>query len=256
MRKFYLGWGIALSGIGAAFAAEVEENSPESSPQQVRSFTPHITLIARTLDWGKVSLQRSTGANINTTFLLNSLMVTAVPRLEVGTAPLPYLFMQHRWNANAKLNFYRHENLDLSLAFASSQYRYVDIVYGPVGFSILSAQFGMNIRPAQFPLWIGAMVARNTTYIEDDSRIVLGSYESTDEWGLDLSYPLFEVFDVTLGLGRLRNEGYSAYESTHFGWGATVAWYRPGRFFSKPALGFHYAAAAKKTQILFTTHFY
>jgi hypothetical protein len=76
------------------------------------------------------------------------------------------------------------------------------------------------------------------------------------EYGLDVSYNINALYDLTVGLGWLRETGFSALEEVQFGSGLSFRWYRPKLFFSSPTFGVHFTPESSATEILFSTSIY
>lgn len=237
---------------------------PASSTHEPRRFTPHVTSDARTRDWGKMAFQRSPGANINTTFLLSALTVTALPRFEIGTTPALYSEESHDYNLVAKLQMWRDENTDVALGIANSRFRFSSLLLtnqlphpSEITLEIDSIQVTTNFRPKRSSTWLSLMVGRTFSMLRGDAlggkAGELRTLRYADEYALDVSHPLNDRFDLSVGCGLLRPFGLSAYEETAFGFGSTVAWYRPRQFFSKPSLGLNLVPSTQQVQFLFSS---
>lgn len=226
-------------------------------PLYLREFTPHAGIVARTEPWGGVSFQRVPGANLNTPIFLNALTVAVAPRVEIGTSPLLWFAPQHRWNANVKANVYSSQELDVAVGLSGSQWAMGTFENYDIGSAVVSANFKPRLERIWFGVFFGVSETHYTTIIYDNAGIYPGGrdFSRVIETGADASLH-HGVFDFTLGIARLRDLGFSSLEDSRWGGGLTVAWYRPRKFFSKPALGFHFVPSTGNGSFLFSTTFY
>lgn len=225
-------------------------------------FTPHITAEALTRARGKFSFQRAVGANMNTSLFLSSLTYAITNRLEVGTVLLNYLVPEHKLNINFKYNFFRGEEFTWSAGFSSLTIGITEDPDTPSDYNgatvgISSFQILMNYVPKHSPFRLGVNynhVITDFNEAEDSSSYLL--LGSAHEFGVDVSYALKSPYDFTFGFGWLRETGYSALESIEFGFGSSVRWYRPERFFSSPTVGIHYSPESGSTNFLVSSSIY
>jgi hypothetical protein len=237
----------------SAEASEVSDN------RDIR-FTPHITAEAWTHNQWGVSLQRSVGSNLNTDFLLSSLSLALTDRFEIGTSPVFYFLETHIINVSAKYNFWRAKHFLWSLGLNVSNFNIED-ENGEIleeQLDLVSLQLLMNYIPS----WTDFKFGVNLNFVEasisnlqnvDEDTLILGA-----EWefGVDISKPIKEQFEITLGLGWLRESGITALEAVEFGFGLSVRMYRPNKFISTPTLGLHYSPDSEDFAFLISTSFY
>jgi hypothetical protein len=93
-----------------------------------------------------------------------------------------------------------------------------------------------------------------------DATIKYGAVEKIKQYltepGLDISYAWNDKIDTTLGLGLLREQGLSAFESVQFGFGASLRWNRPEKFLSAPQFGVHFTPETENVLYLLSTTIY
>ena len=218
-----------------------------------RSFTPHLTIDARTRRPGKVSFQRAPGANINTGVLLSSVTVAVAPRIELGSMPVFYALKEHRYNYNVKWNFWKGDLIDWSFGYSqfSSEVRIEDDVESKaLKFDNSASQIAFNLHPKWTRFIFSASYSGALTRITGDKLIELYTTRQISDFACDLSYPVSRRLDVTVGAGSLRETGFSAYEDRKFGFGASTGVYFPNGFISKVALGTHYVPSIGQFQTL------
>lgn len=222
-----------------------------------RSFTPHTTVDCLTRPWGGLNVQRSPGANMNTTFLMSSLTVAALPRFEIGTSLMLYGSRDHENNFNAKFNFFRSPVQDWSLGYSRIQYGLSNQGFeNPVDmpermkFMIQSVQLATNIHPSFTRFQLGVALTQVYSVVDGADWLKNQTAKSVNEYGVDLLYPVHNLLDLTIGAGAQRSSGMTAWEDVHFGMGSSLAWYRPRSIFSKPSVGFHYTPGKGDWQAL------
>jgi hypothetical protein len=227
-----------------------------------KDLAAHATVNAQTGPVGHVSLGRSPGANLNTDLLLASLSVTVVDRLSLGTVPVLYLVPEHKWNLAAKYFFWKGQEFFWALASSFVYYSTDDVLPGtpPTPYSlsldVYSLQLAVNYLPIGSPWSFGLSVSQVYT----DARFTLDTSlkikSHITEPAFDASYSWSPTIDTTLGLGYLRNEGLSAFESNRFSYGLSLRWIRPGLFLSAPQFGIHHTPSTDNVLYLFSTTLY
>lgn len=225
-------------------------------------FTPHITAEAVTRPKGKFAVQRAVGANLNTHLLLSSTTYSVLDRLEVGTTILQFFDKEHRHNYNLKYNFYRGEQYFWSVGYNTSSYdikiKEPGVLYDDdATLTLSSMQILLNYIPLnsnfRFGMNLNLVYAGIDGWDGDDGILLLGT---TAELGVDISYSFKEPYDLTFGLGWLRESGVTALEKRAFGFGSSLRWYRPKAFLSSPTAGIHYTPSSDTVSFLFSTTFY
>lgn len=230
-------------------------------------FTPHISAEAFTRPKGKFSFQRSVGANLNTNLLLSSFTYAISNRVEIGTVFGNYFYDLHQWNFTVKYNFWRTKQFLWSLGYSFSDNKLDKSELDPslqnldLRFFIGALQLLFNYLPENLPFKFGVnynVVVTNLNGLseEDEESLVLGE---ASEFGLDISYSFSsyqQPFDITLGLGWLRQDGVTALEDVEFGFGLSLRWYRPKKLLSSPTVGAHYSPDTGAKEFLFSSSFY
>lgn len=225
-----------------------------ANAEAARKFNPLVSSDARTVPQGKVTYSRSTVANVNSSFLANSLNLGVLPRVEIGTAPVFYLSRDHKFNFTTKLNFYRGSQFDWALSYSEVRF---NVAIDNVGTELILSgmQLATNWHPTFTPVSVSAFYGSVCGNLNSGSYLVLAySFRCRDEMGLDFQIPTAENQWLTLGIGRLRNLGYSPYEEITNGVGLSYSIFLPRKFFSRPSLGL-YAAQKQKLLFLFSTTF-
>lgn len=225
-------------------------------------FTPHITAEAVTRPKGKMAFQRAVGANLNTSLFLSAFTYAVAKRWEIGTVLLFYLIPEHRYNFSVKYNFYRGDEFFWSLGLSSFSSRLGKEPNEPpppkgVTLGITSLQLLLNYVPKGSRYKFGVNYNSISTDLVglngDDSSYLLGL---EDEFGIDVSYNFRSPLDLTFGLGWLRQNGVSALEQVEFGFGSSIRWYRPEKFFSSPTTGLHYSPKSGSIEFLLSSSIY
>lgn len=222
-------------------------------------FTSHITAEAWTGERGSFSLQRAVGANLNTTFLLSSLNYSLLDRLEVGTIPVNYAIDEHKFNVNLKYNFWRTSTYLWSAGYNLTVFRLIDVDGNDLGADLQLHSFQIILN--YFPKWTNLKFGLNynassADYVDDNTSNSTILLDTQSEFGMDISYPIKNKYDVTLGLGWLRELGVSVFEKRAFGFGPSFRWYRPKKLLSSPTLGLHFVPETQDFAILLSTTFY
>lgn len=222
-------------------------------------FTSHITAEAWTSQRGSFSLQRAVGANLNTNFLLSSLNYSLLSRLEIGTTPINYFMDGHKFNLNLKYNFWRTPVYLWSVGYNLTVFRLKDDEGVDLGgdLQLNSLQIIFNY----FPKWTILKFGMNfnvssADFIDDQNDDNPISLKSQSEFGIDLSYPFLNSYAFTLGLGWLRELGFSPFEDRAFGFGPSFRWYRPDKLLSSPTVGVHFVPETGSFAFLVSTTFY
>ena len=231
----------------------------ESSYQLTRrqSFTPHLTIDAKTREPGKVSFEPGPGSNINTNVLASSFVVAVYHRVELGTVPLFYVAGTKQSNYSAKVNFWRGAAADWSIGASVMEFD-LGVLPGfanDLKFQTTTLQLANNLRPSWTRWSFGFADTVSVSRITGDPLIQALTIRTANDLAVDASYPLARSLDMTLGLGSMRDEGYTAYEEAHLGGGVSFAWFRPGHFFSKPGVGVNFVPALQSWKFLFSTEF-
>lgn len=235
----------------------------EPAPNEKRDLAAHITTNAKTGSIGSIGLDRSPGANLNTSLLLASFSVVVFDRLAIGTVPIMYLIDEHRINITAKYFFWKGEEFFWALSSQYVLYHVRDtttINNTPTRYfleiDVYSLQLALNYLPKQSDWSFGFSL--NQIFTDATLRYgqVAREKEHLLEPGVDISYAWNSSIDTTLGLGFLRPGGLSAFESTHFSFGTSLRWNRPGKFFSGPQAGIHYTPETDDVQYLLSTKIY
>lgn len=227
-------------------------------------FTPHITAEAYTRKKGKFAFQRSVGANLKTNLLLTSTTYAITNRMEIGTTLMYYLIDTHRWNATFKYNFWRTKQYLWSFGFSFFESNLETTDMDPslqnldLKVSVSSFQILFNYLPIGSKFKYGVNYNTIVTSLyglseDEDNDLLLGS---ASEFGVDISYNFKQAYDITIGLGWLREQGVTALEEVEFGFGPSVRWYRPEKFLSSPTAGVHFTPKTSAVEFLLSSSFY
>lgn len=225
-------------------------------------FNPVTSIEARTLEPLRIAFQKSPSANINSSFIGNSLSIGVFSRFEVGIIPI-YEVSSPGSNFTAKLNFYKGD--EATWVFAFSEVRFTSAIYNSSGvlleqpdFRLTSASLAWNYRPRWIPQFTFSPFATNVCgYLDSaDAITFVYSFSCQTEWGLDVQYQIKDNQWVTLGYGHLRDTGNSPYEEMNSGFGAAWSMARPGKFFSRPSVGFYYRPDDQNMMGLISTTFF
>lgn len=219
-------------------------------------FNPVTTLSARTLKPGRLGFQRAAGSNIHSSALVSSLSVGVFPRFEIGTIPVYYLIPEHNMNVNAKLHFWKSENVDWAITFSHVRFD-GDLPGGAVAKSYTNSRaFVVNLHPIGQRWSFGATIGDVCSYTDDDKLAIIYTFKCRTEGGIDLQVPVNKNQWVTVGISRLRDEGASAYEDVNTGAGFAWSKARPGKFISRPSLGIYFVPQTDDVLYLATTTFF
>ncbi len=221
-------------------------------------FTPHISADAVTRkQWG-MSFQQSVGSNLNTNAFLKSLTVAVTDRVELGTVPAYYFVENHIFNISAKYNFWRTREYVWAVGFSTAFFDIEDdgLQEDSLIYNIGALQLLLNY----FPDWTHFSFGLNLNIVNDTVRgldanqnTVLQAGDAVLELGVDVSHSIGDNTDLTYGFGFSRESGVTTFEEVHFGLGASARWYRPGKFFSTPTVGFHYTPEIENIELLIST---
>lgn len=227
-----------------------------------KELAAHITTDAQTGSVGHVSLTRSPGANLNTDLLLASLSVVIVDRFSIGTVPALYLIDEHRVNVAGKYFFWKGEEFFWALSPHYVLYHVRNnLETAPFSPYFLEIDiYGLQLAVNYMPLGTRWSFGISINQLYTNAKIKYGLTEKVaknlTEPGVDVSYAWNEKIDTTLGLGLLRSQGLSAFEDVKFGFGVSMRWNRPGRFWSAPQFGVHYTPDTDNFLYLFSTKIY
>lgn len=225
-------------------------------------FTPHISADAVTRKkWG-IAFQQSVGANLNTHVLLKSLTLAVTDRVEIGTVPTYYFLDDHIFNISVKYNFWRAREFVWAVGFSTAIFDIDDEDFqeSQLTYNISAMQILLNY----FPDWTHFSFGLNLNILRDSVRGSKNGAETEElaagdrvyEAGIDVSHSFGENIDITYGFGFSRESGVTTFEENHFGLGASARWYRPGKLFSTPTVGFHYTPETEDVEFLISTAIY
>jgi hypothetical protein len=253
---------VVLASINPSLGSEETPTKLATEEAEKLRFTPHITAEAVTRPKGKMAFQRAVGANLNTSLFLSAFTYSVSKRLEIGTVLTYYLFSEHKFNINFKYNFYRGQEFFWSVGLSTFSSELIAEPGEPpppkgVLLGITALQFLVNYMPLGSRYKFAAnynSVSTNLSGFEgDDETYEIGL---ANEFGLDVSYNFHAPFDLTVGLGWLRQDGVSALEEVEFGFGSSVRWYRPEKLFSSPTAGLHYSPESGSVEVLLSSSLY
>ena len=237
--------------------------SEEAQKEKSIRFTPHISGEAFTRKQWSWAFSRSVGSNINTSFLLGSLSLAVTNRVEIGTSLFHYVLENHEVNLSLKYNFWRTKQFLWSFGlntavFKIDQTDFPEELKNPdIRLNLNSFQTLFNYLPKNSKYKFGAnvnFVSVSLSNFDEESNNV--TIESAVEFGVDVSRSFYDKYDVTLGLGSLRDKGVSADEESLFGFGTSFRWYRPDKFLSSPTLGVHFTPDSNATALLLSSSIY
>ena len=253
-------WFVLLLTLSVGFGAAAQSDWDPVPPRRI-IFNPVVSTTARTLPQWQVGFQRSSGANINSNMLANSLSVGVFPRLEFGVVPLFYATASGSSNFTGKLNFYKSDEIDGALSFTETRFRSsVKTDAGPTEHPDLvlhSAQLGFNFHPEGSDFTISPFINRVTGYMDSANVYTyVDSLETKTEWGTDIQWQFKDREWITVAYGFLRDAGLSPYENMNTGMGVAWSQFRPKEMFSRPSVGVYYSPNTGNIQYLVSTTFY
>lgn len=203
----------------------------DSSTSSTRAFFPHVSYDARALGAWNFALQQTPGTNLNTTMWLSSLVVGIGERFELGTVPLLWFNPDHDTNFSLKAEFWRGE--EFTWAFLNSLMQFhlrlpPDDVFASTQPKIRleSTTLVTTYRPRE-ESWVASFFGTaSQTYIDGVNDLIrLYTLRTQVEHGLDVQFPVGGNGDqITLGVGRLREAGITAYEGLETRAGFTYTW--------------------------------
>ncbi len=169
----------------------------------------------------------------------------------------------HRWNLNLRYNFWRSNTFLWSAGFSIFESNFDEEDLDPslrglglkVGINTFQILFNYLPNNSNFKYGVNYnTVLTNIIGLQgEDDTLEIGALS---ELGVDISYAFQQTFDVTLGFGWLREDGFSALEKIRFGFGPSLRWYRPKKLLSSPTLGIHYTPSSGDTEALFSSSIY
>lgn len=249
---------------GAADSGKASEASHTSdsleSPYYTERFFTHITTQARTLSPGKVAFETFPGANMYTSFLLNSLSVGLTNHIQVGTTPLLFTSDSHQFNLNLKINPIKKRYFQFG--YGVSYFRFdlsesdaeningvpvneidIDLYFAYVAFNYRDPgskfSFGYNYSRGQ--------TRSNSAAIND---ALSKEFKRRSEWAFDTSYRYDDRWAVTTGFGEQREELFEIASRRIFGFGFSITHLAPRKRFPRITAGLHYSPEAEKTSAL------
>ncbi|EQC44314.1 hypothetical protein [Bacteriovorax sp. Seq25_V] len=215
------------------------------------NYYPHVTTNPNTLAPGKVSLQKTAGANVTSSVFMSSLSVGIAKDFELGTIPLLYLESRHQYNFNFKYNLYKNDFTSISIGFTRMSFN-IDDYQAQDNFII-----NMTSLITSFNIYTGIAIGftfnRDSSYTKKER---LQSYRSGDEFSLDIIYEINSDYIVSTGIGEYQMNLAATGTDTIFGYGASITVIREKKLLSSPSLGLHYLPKNKGFLYLFTTSFY
>lgn len=224
-------------------------------------FNPVVSTTARTLPQWQVGFQRTSGANINSNMLANSLSVGVFPRLELGVVPSFYATAPGSSNFASKLNFFKSDEIDGALSFTEIRFRSEikksGVVIERPDLVLHSAQVGLNYHPDGWDYTFSPFLNQVTGYMDSSNTTAfVDSLETKVEWGLDVQWQMKDREWLTFAYGFLRDAGLSPYQRMNSGMGVAWSQFRPKEMFSRPSIGVYYSPNTGDVQYLVSTTFY
>lgn len=227
-----------------------------TTPSTNRVFVPALTLEAPTRDWGKLSFQRPSSFNANTSALRNALSITALPRFEIGSSPLLFTVKEHQFNFNLKGYFYKGERWHWAIGFSLLDMKIKDDVsLNTYKYRQSALSFTSNYFSSYWDLIFSATYTSIYGIITGDD---LGVPEigAKSEWSVDISKEVFTRAYLTFGVGQLRDKGYTPFENVDWHVAINGAYAIPNAWLSRPSLGVTYAPNPNAWGLLFSTTFF
>ena len=220
-------------------------------------YYPHITINSTTLKPGQVSFQTTPGGSITSTFLINSLSVGVLQRLEIGTIPIFYLNNQHKYNFNLKWNYYKSKTFRASLGYTRilfdlSKGDFQGFQNPPTEYTLTYFSFSFNYLFEMINLQIGFTFNRAASYANNSAFIY--TYKAGDEWAFDIGTEVSENYRLSFGVGEHQTEIIPT-ENNLFGIGATVTRQKLNNYLSNLGLGLHYIVEDKSFLYLLSANF-
>lgn len=196
-----------------------------------RSFFPHLTYDARALGSWNFAIQQTPGTNLNTTIWLSSLVVGVGERFEIGTVPLLWMTSDHDMNFSWKAEFWRGSEFTWAILNSVMQFHLrlpPDDAFASTTptLRLESSTLATTYRPIDRE-WIASVFGTaSQTYINGVNDLIrLYTLRTQFEHGLDVQFPVGGNGDrLTLGVGRLREAGVTAYEGLETRAGFTYSW--------------------------------
>jgi hypothetical protein len=253
-------WLLTLAILASGFTAAAQSDWDPLPPRRI-IFNPVVSTTARTLPQWQVGFQRTSGANINSNLLANSLSVGVFPRLELGVVPMFYATASGSSNFTSKLNFYKSDEVDGAIAFTETRFRSEVKTEGKVterpDLVLHSAQIGLNYHPDGYDFTISPFLNQVTGYVDSTNTLTyVYSMETKTEWGMDVQWQMKDRQWLTFAYGFLRDAGLSPYENMNSGMGVAWSQFRPKEMFSRPSVGVYYSPNTGNVQYLISTTFY
>ncbi len=206
---------------------------------------PHGTARARTLAPGQLAFQATPTAHafqdMPFSFLLSSLNVGLVDRVEVGIVPLLYLIPGF-YNSTAKVNYFNSQNFSASLGLMHMAFK-LALWDRPMWFHSFSVSSIFNFQIPRSPLQFGFQV--NQTFALNFPNAIDPDYFA------DVGYRLASRLYGTMGVSWMRKlnfdnmaDGYNR----QFGFGSSFTYLAPRlQLFFFPQVGIHYFPATAET---------
>ena len=218
-------------------------------------YFPHISVNARTLTPGKISLQNSPGLGATTNILLSSLSVGIYPRVEIGSIPLFYFVDNHRLNYNVKVNIYDSNIFRSSLGVSRIEFRFEDSeLLDKYKYILNYYSWAANYIFPNSVYSLGLTLNYASSHLT--STYFTETFDNNYEWSFDVIKKLNDTTIVSAGIGEHQDE--ITYKSTakNFGSGISLTKIRPKKMFSSPRIGAHYLNKSKDFMYLITTSIY
>ncbi len=215
-------------------------------------YHPHVTIAAKTVNKGSFSYQLAPGASVTHNVFINSLSYGVFESLEIGTIPIFYFDKIHRYNYNFKYNFYKSNNLSLSVGFSSISFdlskEYSIVDNPPTDYKINFISFSMNYDIPKTTYYTGFTFNRVSSYANKSA--FLNTYEVNDEWAIDIGKKINNKYSLTLGVGE-HKIGITRPKNS-FGVGASLILTKKFSYFSNLAIGIQYLTDEKSALYLFS----
>lgn len=225
------------------------------------NFTPHMISKATTLPQYKLALETTPGGRVGSNFLISSLSIGVLDRVQIGTIPIFYIINgeNHKYNFNIKYNFFKSSNTSLAIGYTRIKFKldskqFSSFQNPPTSYYINLTNLALNYLIPNSSYGLGFEYVIGTSYANNSALV--SSYEASDTWGLDIMKKINSKITISLGIGDSQTEIAPTDDSKSFGYGLSTLYIDQFHYFSNPSIGIHYFSDANKFLGLFTADFY
>ncbi len=229
---------------------------PARAAERARFFTPHLSAPAATVGPGGIAFQGFPGANGLQGFLLNALDIGIGSRIEAGSAPFFWLIKEHRYNFNAKWNFWKARDFHLAAGISKFAYRTASTLSDgspaiPYNYDLLYWVGAANLFLTD-SVALGVNLAKPNLSSDSPELSQAIGQDTKIEWIVDIAFRLHERLAFTPGFGELRLDTLNPKSPVPFGYGATFTWTRYKGTMGRISFGAHHLPKLRETKAIFS----